>query len=271
MQAQQKGDVFSRTRVNSTRYNATQIYSTEKYNGDTYMNSISRRNFLASTLGAAAGVSLLSGHVTATEKPQALEGGLITGRAKPLPYKSIPGFLSEEQLTPHHLGHYGGALRAYVAADEKIQSGIMEGTEIDAGTYGALQRARTNKADSVILHELYFDGMTHLASTPPAEIRTAIQKRFGSLEKWAADFQASAKAASGWAMLAYQPLNGKLYNVVSDKHATGVLWMATPLVVIDVYEHAFYVDYKNKKSLYIEKFMGHMNWGNVNKRLTSIS
>jgi superoxide dismutase len=46
-------------------------------------------------------------------------------------------------------------------------------------------------------------------------------------------------------VLAYDSLNGKLYNIVSDKHATGVLWMATPLVVIDVYEHAYYVDYKN--------------------------
>lgn len=235
------------------------------------MDDISRRNFVLTSVGVTAGALLLPSHVGAKEKSAVYQGGLVTGLPKPLPYKSIPGFLSEEQITPHHTAHYGGALRGYLAADKKLQLGITEGTEIDSSSYGAIQRARTNKANSVILHELYFDGMTLEASNPNGEISTAIKKRFGSIEKWANDFQTSAKAATGWAMLALHPLNGKLYNVVSDKHATGVLWMATPLVVIDVYEHAFYVDYKNKKKLYIEKFMGHINWEEVNRRFKSIS
>ncbi|NOQ14666.1 MAG: hypothetical protein GQ583_09360 [Methyloprofundus sp.] len=234
------------------------------------MNDISRRNFLFTSVGATAGALLLPAYVDAKEQTHAYEGGLLTGQPKPLRYKSIPGFLSEEQITPHHTAHYGGALRGYVAADIKLQAGIIEGTDMDSSLYGATQRARTNKANSVILHELYFDGMTAKASKPAEEILTAIKKRFGSLEKWAADFQASAKAATGWAMLAFHPLNGKLYNVVSDKHATGVLWMATPLVVIDVYEHAFYVDYKNNKTLYIEKFMEHIDWEEVGRRFKGI-
>ena len=123
----------------------------------------------------------------------------------------------------------------------------------------------------MLLHELYFDGMTPEASKPAKEIHAAINKRFGSIEKWAADFQASAKAATGWAILVLHPVNGKLYNVVSDKHATGVLLMATPLVVIDVYEHAFYVDYKNSKTQYIEKFMQHIAWEEVNRRFKAAS
>lgn len=67
-------------------------------------------------------------------------------------------------------------------------------------------------------------------------------------------------------MLTLHPLNGKLYNVVSDEHAMGVLWMATPLLVIDVYEHAFYVDYQNRKADYVEKFMDHSDWKEVNRR-----
>ena len=230
------------------------------------MDDISRRNFMLTSFGVAAGTLLLPSYVGAKEQRAVYEGGLVTGHPKPLPYKSISGFLSEEQIAPHHTAHYGGALRGYVAADKKLQLGITEGTSVDASTYGAVQRARTNTANSVLLHELYFDGMTAKASDPSREISTAIKKRFGSIEKWANDFQASAKAASGWAMLAFHPLNGNLYNIVSDKHATGVLWMATPLVVIDVYEHAFYVDYKNNKVLYIEKFMGHINWEEVNRR-----
>ena len=79
-------------------------------------------------------------------------------------------------------------------------------------------------------------------------------------------FQASAKTAAGWAILTYHPVNGKLYNVVSDEHATGPLWMATPLLVIDVYEHAFYIDYENRKAEYIEKFMAHIRWHEVARR-----
>ncbi|RLA12786.1 MAG: hypothetical protein DRQ52_07370 [Gammaproteobacteria bacterium] len=186
-------------------------------------------------------------------------------------YQSIPGFLSEAQVTPHYKAHYGGALRGYLAADLKLQSDIIEGVELDASAYGALQRARINKANSVVLHELYFDGMSAKPGNPDEEIQTAINGRFGSIEKWAGDFQASAGAATGWATLAFDQLNGKLYNVVSDKHATGVLWMATPLVVIDVYEHAFYVDYTNNKSAYIEKFMEHIDWQVVNSRFKALS
>jgi Fe-Mn family superoxide dismutase len=235
------------------------------------VNNSSRRKFLLTSLGATAGTLFSSNVVTAKDQDYRYEGGLITGQPNPLHYKSIPGFLSEEQITPHYKAHYGGALRGYIAADKAIQTSITEGTKIDSSAYGSIQRARTNKADSVILHELYFDGMTSKASTPNEKVLAMIKKRFGSLEKWSADFQVSAKSASGWAILAFQPLNGKLYNVVSDKHATGVPWMAIPLVVIDVYEHAYYVDYKNSKTLYIEKFLEHINWGEVNRRFKIIS
>jgi Fe-Mn family superoxide dismutase len=93
----------------------------------------------------------------------------------------------------------------------------------------------------------------------------------GHSKKWADDFQASARTAAGWAVLTYHPVNGKLYNVVSDEHAMGPLWMATPLVVIDVYEHAFYIDYQNRKFEYIEKFMDHIDWIKVNDRYRTAS
>jgi len=230
------------------------------------MNKLSRRGFLFTSSGAAAGTFVVPGLAEAGEQSDAHKSGLVTGQPKPLRYKSIPGFLSAEQIAPHYTAHYGGALRGYVAADAKLQSSIIEGTAIDPNAYGAIQRARASKGNSVLLHELYFDEMVPKAGDPEAEVRRAIEKRFGSLDKWAADFQASAKAAAGWAMLTFHPLNGKLYNVVCDEHAMGPLWMATPLLVIDVYEHAFYVDYKNRKTQYIEKFMDHIDWEEVNRR-----
>ena len=213
------------------------------------MNNLSRRNFLFASSGAAAGTMLVSG----ISEAEAVAGigfsasGLVTGKPKPLRHKSIPGFLSAAQIAPHHTAHYGGALRGYSGLDAKLEDSIKDGTTIDASAYGAMQRARQSKGNSVILHELYFDGLVPALPDPKADVRAAIERRFGSLDKWADDFQASAKTAAGWAMLTYHPVNGKLYNVVSDEHGHGVLWMARPLVVIDVYEHAFYVDYKNRK------------------------
>ena len=75
----------------------------------------------------------------------------------------------------------------------------------------------------------------------------------------------------GWAMLVKHPVNGKLYNVVSDEHAMGVLWMAMPIIVIDTYEHAFYIDYQNRKADYVEKFMAHIDWIEANSRFEASS
>ena len=105
-----------------------------------------------------------------------------------------------------------------------------------------------------------------LLDDPVAGLRQGIEKRFGSLEKWADDFIASAKLAAGWAMLTFHPVNGRLYNVVSDEHAQGPLWLAKPLIVIDVYEHAFYIDYQNRKAEYVEKFMKFLDWEEANRR-----
>jgi Fe-Mn family superoxide dismutase len=77
---------------------------------------------------------------------------------------------------------------------------------------------------------------------------------------------ASGKAAAGWAMLVVHPVNGRLYDAVSDEHAQGSLWLAAPLVVIDTYEHAFYIDYQNKKAEYVEKFLAHIDWAESDHR-----
>jgi Fe-Mn family superoxide dismutase len=229
------------------------------------MTTLSRRHFLSLSSVAALSAVVPSVLAKPSTPNTASKSGLITGQIKPLRHASIPGFLSAEQIAPHYTAHYGGALRGYLAADEILQSNIVAGTSIGAA-YGSAQRARASKGNSILLHELYFDGMSLKKMTPSASLRAAIEKRFGSMEKWAEDFKASATSASGWAVLAVHTLNGKLYNVVCDQHATGLPWMSTPLITLDVYEHAYYVDYKNNKAEYIEKFMEHIDWDVIAKR-----
>lgn len=232
------------------------------------MNKISRRHFLAmSSATALSAVACPSAAKLNSPVVILSQSGLVTGLPKPLRYPSIPDFLSAEQIAPHYAAHYGGALRGYLAADKKLHSNVLAGTAIDAGAYGATKRAREQKSNSILLHELYFEGMS-LKTTilSVGSLRIAIEKRFGSLEKWAADFQASAKSASGWAVLARHSLNGKLYNTVCDKHANGLPWMSTPLIALDVYEHAYYMDYQNRKADYIAKFMAHIDWAVISQR-----
>ena len=238
------------------------------------MTHLSRRNFVFLSSGAVAGNMLVGGTAEAADDDVAgldfSHSGLVTGDPKPLKHAAIPAFLSAEQISPHHTAHYGGALRGYKAADSRIEESVKTGEPLDAAAYSALKRAVNSKGNSVVLHEMYFDGLAPEAPDPAADVRTAIENRFGSVDRWSDDFISSAKEAAGWAMLVKHPVNGKLYNVVSDEHAMGVLWMAVPLVVIDTYEHAFYIDYQNRKADYVEKFLSHIDWNEANSRFRAV-
>ena len=237
------------------------------------MNHCSRRNFVFLSTGAVLGNMVVPGLAAADDEHSSQldfsNSGLVTGQPKPLKHTSIPGFLSAQQIAPHHTAHYGGALKGYTAADAEIEESVKTGRQLDPAAYGALKRAVNSKGNSVLLHELYFDGLAPKAPDPAANIRSAIEQRFGSLDRWATDFTASAKEAAGWAMLVKHPVNGRLYNVVSDEHAMGVLWMAVPIVVVDTYEHAFYIDYQNRKAEYVEKFVEHIDWNEADLRFKS--
>ena len=141
-----------------------------------------------------------------------------------------------------------------------------KGGATDPAVFAHLKRLINSRGNSVVLHEFYFDGLSPKAVDPSPNLRAAIEKRFGSLDKWSADFIASAKEAAGWAILVKHSVNGKLYNVVSDEHAQGLLWLAVPLVVIDTYEHAFYIDYQNRKAEYVEKFLKFIDWAEAGRR-----
>jgi superoxide dismutase, Fe-Mn family len=234
---------------------------------------MNRRSFLFASSGAAAGSLLVSGIAAGQDGDEAPNGesGLATGVAKPLKYSDVPGFLSAAQIEPHHTSHYGGALRAFVGVEDKFEDAYSSGATIDGAAFERMKQIQSSRGNSVILHELYFDGLTGTQTMADLEISRAIAKRFGSVDRWSSDFAASAKSAAGWAMLVVHPLNGRLYNVVSDEHAQGPLWMAVPLVVIDTYEHAFYIDYKNEKAEYVDRFLQFIDWTEADRRFRQVT
>jgi Fe-Mn family superoxide dismutase len=229
---------------------------------------LTRRHLLgtATFAGAAAAASAWLGTVRlarAEEPATRLPSALATGTLVPLAYEALPGFLSKEQVGLHHAKHYGGALKALLGIEERAYG--AEGVK-DAAARRELGKAQSEKANSVLLHELYFAGMTAAPAAPTEDLRTAITRRFGSLDRWRADLEACALSANGWAMLAVHPVNGRLYHVVSDAHDVGPLWLARPLLLVDMYEHAFYVDYKNDKATYVKGWFEHLDWAEADRR-----
>lgn len=239
----------------------------------TQPTALSRRDVFrtAAILGVGGTVLSVNDAHGADEASFAAGSGLVTGKPKPLKYEEIPGLLTKAQVTPHYAAHYGGALKRFVAIEEQMDK-LFAGKAPAAGdAHVAAIKDRANKMNSVLLHELYFDGLTPKPADPGKDIRDEIGKRFGSFERWIEDFQTCCTAAAGWGILARDAVNGKLYNVASDLHEVGVIWLGQPLVVCDVYEHAFYVDYQNKKAEYVKKFVGFIDWSEVSRRSIALA
>ena len=114
-------------------------------------------------------------------------------------------------------------------------------------------------------HEIYFE---HLGGgrrrARRARSRELIARDFGSLENWRADLKATGMAGRGWAWTAYDWDEGRLFNYIGDAQNTFPIWNATPLVALDVYEHAYFLDFQTDRASYIEAFFANLDWDVVN-------
>lgn len=219
-----------------------------------------RREFMA--LSAAA--SLVR---PAAAPAQEALSALVSGKLKPLKYEELKGFLSKDQLSPHHGAHYGGAFKSLVQIEAELGGADRAKANANYSSVRELKREQVHAMNSVVLHEMYFDGMAPAAGDPGEAARDVLARRFGSIEGWVDDFKAAAISARGWAILCHHPVNQRLYNVVTDVHDVGPLVLGVPLVVIDCYEHAFYVDYKNKKGDYVSAYPRFIDWVEVDRRI----
>ena len=186
---------------------------------------------------------------------------------KPLNYKELPG-LSEKQLSEHHDVLYAG----YVKKVNEIRSALATVDLSKAnGTFSELRELKVEEGfalNGVKLHEAYFDNMSPVGAAAVGPIAEWIAADFGSYEAWASDFAACGLAARGWVVLAFDFADGKLHNYVCDIHNQGGIWGAVPLMVLDVYEHAYFLDYATARKKYIDSFMGNLDW-NVSNGLIS--
>ena len=181
---------------------------------------------------------------------------------KPLHYKKLEG-LSEKQLSEHHDVLYAGYVKKWNEIQEKLK---MTDRSLANGTYsefGELKREETFALNGIKLHEGYFDNMGDEKNEPPDKITELIKRDFGSYEKWAEDFKALGLAARGWVILAYDFDDKRLYNILCDSHNQGGVWNSVALLIMDVYEHAYFLDYATGRKAYIETFFKNINWTHV--------
>lgn len=192
-------------------------------------------------------------------------------QVKPLPFdpKSIKG-LSEKILVSHHDNNYAGAVKRLNAIS--AQFAALDVAKAPVFTINGLKREELMAMNSMILHEVYFDSLG-AGGNPTGALADAIGRDFGSLERWRAEFTAMGKAeggGSGWVLLAWSPHDKRLVNQWAADH-TNTVAGGRPILALDMYEHAYHMDYGASAGGYVDAFMAAINWYNAGSLFTRYS
>ncbi len=113
-------------------------------------------------------------------------------------------------------------------------------------------------------HEVYFEHLGGDGGDPAGPFANLVKRDFGSAESWRTDLKATGMAGRGWAWTAYDWDEGRLFNYAGDSQNTYAIWNATPLVALDVYEHAYFLDFQTDRGAYIDAFFANLDWDVVN-------
>ena len=186
-------------------------------------------------------------------------------QAKPLPFlKPLKG-ISEKTMTIHHDKLYVGYVNKRNEIEEKLAVADRSLANATYSEFGELKREESFAANGIFLHEYYFnvlggDGALGGENNQGGTLIEAIKTEFGSYNKWLEDFKATGMTARGWVVLALDFNDGRLHNYLCDTHNHGGIWGALPIVVLDMYEHAYFIDYGSDRKTYIEDYMQNLNW-----------
>lgn len=182
---------------------------------------------------------------------------------KPAKYASLDG-LSEKQISQHHDVLYAGYVKKTNEIRKALETVDKSTTNATFSQLRELKVEETFALNGVRLHEFYFDGLGGKAPEPAGTIAQWIAEDFGSFEAWAEEFKAEGIASRGWVVLAMDLEEGRLHNFVCDLHNQGGIWGAVPVLVLDVYEHAYFIDYATNRKSYIEAYTKNIKWEESN-------
>jgi Fe-Mn family superoxide dismutase len=197
----------------------------------------------------------------------------MTIEVRPLIFKpQYLNGLTEKLVVSHYENNYGGALRRLNAIEARI--GTLDWTSAQVFDINGLKREELVAAGSVILHEIYFDGLGGGGGDPPAGLglAEALERDFGSVAAWTAEFTATAKAqagGSGWTTLVWSDRLGRLMNQWSADH-THALAGSAPILALDMYEHAYHLDFGARAAAYVDAVMANLHWERIASRYRQV-
>jgi Fe-Mn family superoxide dismutase len=218
-----------------------------------------RRQFIET-----AGLAAIAATAASSASAQTAAGGkAATYAIKPLPFdpKSIKG-LSEKIIVSHHDNNYAGAVKRLNAIAAQLAE--TDFTKAPVFAVNGLKREELIAMNSMILHELYFDSLG-AGGAPAGNLADAIARDFGSMDRWRAEFSSLGRAeggGSGWVLLSYSPHDKRLVNQWSADHTTNIAG-GRPILALDMYEHAYHMDYGAGAGGYVDAFMAAIRWDNV--------
>lgn len=194
------------------------------------------------------------------------EPGFQPRKPAPLPLESIPGFLSKEQLARNY-AVYRDAFSRLLAAEDALKTAPRDAAH--AREYATLRTQQVLAANAVLLHEFYFRNLSSGPVSPSRYVMGNMREHMGELADWRDDFAAGARVAKAWVALIYDPYDDRWHNVpLGDGDAGG--WIgANPLVVCDVADHAWAIDYKDRET-YVARFFDHIDWNMVAARYRTV-
>lgn len=181
-------------------------------------------------------------------------------------YADLEPHISEEQLKVHHQKHHKAYVDGANKVLEELKKARNDSAEIDAKE---VAKSLSWYLGGHTLHSLFWKNLSPKKTEPRGRIMTKIQEEFGSYKDFQKEFEALAKSVegSGWATLIYCPMTKRISLMQIEKHNTNIIPNHPIILVLDMFEHAYYIDHKNEKAKYIRSFWDLVNWEVVNNRL----
>jgi len=189
----------------------------------------------------------------------------------PLPYAydALEPHIDEQTMHLHHDIHHKGYVDGLNKALDMLEAARQSG---DFGLVKHWEREAAFHGSGHFLHSIFWENMgPGKGGEPSGALRQQIERDFGTFEALKKQFSAAAAAVegSGWALLVWEPSAGQLEVLTAEKHQNLTQWGVVPLLVLDVWEHAYYLKYQNRRAAYVEAFWNIVNWDDVAKRLAA--
>jgi superoxide dismutase, Fe-Mn family len=175
--------------------------------------------------------------------------------------------ISEKTMTEHYK-LYEGYVKKANEIMEKLKSVDIQTANQTYSDLRELKLELSFALGGVKNHEIYFGHLGGQDGKPTGKLAEMIERDFGSLANFQADMKQTGIAARGWVWLAFDWDTQKLFNYLGDSQNTFPIWNATPLVALDTYEHAYWMDYGTGRAAYIDAFFKNLNWGAVEEKFT---